>query len=217
MKTHYKNRLPHIAPIGASFFITFRLADSLPQTIITALQEEMAETEKRLRREFPNDWYPKLTVERKRMFGKYEHQLDGNPFGNCHLKDPAVASIVADKLREYDGKLYDLAAFCIMPNHVHLLLDFSCQLVNGNNFFLPDMPADYKQLHQVMQLIKGGSARSINLLLKRTGSFWAKDSYDHFVRNEQEWGRILHYIFQNPVKAGLVTTWEDFPFTYRRL
>jgi putative transposase len=65
-----------------------------------------------------------------------------------------------------------------------------------------------------MQLIKGNTAFYANKLLKRTGQFWQKDSYDHYVRNEREFWNIVRYILQNPVKAKLVDNWEEFPFTF---
>lgn len=65
-----------------------------------------------------------------------------------------------------------------------------------------------------MMRIKGASSREINLALNRTGALWAKDSYDHYVRTEEEWLRILHYILQNPVKARIVHQWKEHPFTF---
>jgi REP element-mobilizing transposase RayT len=186
MKTIYNNRLPHIAPAGASFFVTFRLADSLPQHVVKELKQALIEKERSLRNQFPNDWYNLLRIERKRMFGKYEHQLDENPCGECLLKQPAAANLIVEKLREFDGRYYDLWAYCIMPNHVHILFDFSRQLVDEQGFMLPEIPEEYKQLDYVMMLVKGGSSYAINQALCRKGTLWAKDSYDHYVRDEAE-------------------------------
>lgn len=125
MKTIYKNRLPHIAPVGASFFITFRLADALPTSLVISMKQELELIKENLKREFPADWKMHLLAEQKGMFGKYEHQLENEPFGECLLKNTTAANITVEKLRAYDGQYYDLWAFCIMPNHVHVLLDFS--------------------------------------------------------------------------------------------
>jgi len=113
MKTIYKNRLPHLAPIGASFFVTFRLADSLPQHVVAEMKQVMEAKEKQLRTQFPADWFPRLHRERKRMFAKFEHQLEDRPYGECYLKNPAAANLVAKKLQEYDGQYYNLCAYCI--------------------------------------------------------------------------------------------------------
>jgi putative transposase len=65
-----------------------------------------------------------------------------------------------------------------------------------------------------MQYIKGGSSRKINQFLRKSKQpFWAQDSFDHYVRNDEEWLRIVHYILQNPVKAGLVSEWSKWPHT----
>jgi putative transposase len=86
---------------------------------------------------------------------------------------------------------YELAAFVIMANHVHALL-------------LPKIPVD-----KFMKSLKGYTAREANRLLGRTGApFWQKESYDHWVRNREEWERIRAYIENNPVKAGLVSSPE---------
>ncbi len=122
--------------------------------------------------------------------------------------------IVADKLHQFDGDKYDLIAYCIMPNHVHTLFDMSIQVVDQKESHLDEVPANYIQLHQIMKLIKGSTAYLANKVLKKGGKFWQKDSYDHYIRDENEFWNILNYILQNPVKAKLVDKWEDYPFTY---
>lgn len=113
-----------------------------------------------------------------------------------------------------DRQYYDLHAYCIMPNHVHILIDTKQQLEQINNDFIADIPEGYVQLDKIMQLIKGSIARYANLALGRTGKFWQRDSYDHYIRNEKEWQNILAYILNNPVKAGLVKDWENWPYTF---
>ena len=223
LKTYYTNRLPHLAPIGGTFFVTFRLADSLPQPIVKGLVEELDNTIAQIRSEMPDNYEELIVNAKKHYFGKFDHQLDAKPYGDCYLEQPAIAQIVVDKLNEYNGRHYELNAYCIMPNHVHAIFDFSVQLhplSNSADFNRPNVLnpsesfANYVQLDKVMQLIKGGSALTCNRKLNRTGAFWYKDSYDHFVRNGEEWRRILHYTKDNPVKAGLVDNWENWPFTY---
>jgi len=216
MKIFYQNRLPHIAPIGASFFITFRLADALPIPIIRTLEETFNIQCKALKKQYPDTYEEHIRQEQKRYFGNFDKQLDQEQYGSCHLRKPAVAEVVAQHLHKYDGQWYDLHAYCIMPNHVHLLIDMSCQL-SKTDIFIDDIPDNYQQLHKVMQRIKGASARAANTVLGRNGQFWMKDSYDHYIRNEKEWRNIEAYILNNPVKAGLVKCWEDWPHSYRRL
>jgi REP element-mobilizing transposase RayT len=91
---------------------------------------------------------------------------------------------------------YDLGAYAIMANHVHVLL-------------LPKVSAS-----RLLCSVKGATARQANLLLGRTGeAFWQAESYDHWVRDESEWRRIASYIENNPVKAGLVARAKDYPWS----
>ncbi|MBL7794853.1 MAG: hypothetical protein JNK77_21125 [Saprospiraceae bacterium] len=214
MKTIYHNRLPHLAPLGATFFVTFRLADSLPQNIVKALKEELEIESKRLKKEFPVDYERRIRDACKRNFGKYDHQLDKKPYGACYLRLPEVAEIVAAKLQQYDGTHYDLQVYTIMPNHVHVQFSMAPQLGEMPESWPDEAPTHYVQLNEIMQLIKGGSAYSINKLLGRSGKLWFKDSYDHFVRNDKEWLNITRYILQNPVKAGFIDTWSLWPYSY---
>jgi len=71
-------------------------------------------------------------------------------------------------------------------------------------------------LVSIMQSLKGNTARKCNLALGRCGTFWEHESFDHVVRNQEEWGRIVDYVLNNPVKAGLVKNWQDWKWSYRR-
>ncbi|HET9503756.1 MAG TPA: transposase [Hymenobacter sp.] len=104
-----------------------------------------------------------------------------------------------DSLHFYAGKAYQLDCYCIMPNHVHVLL------------MLPD---DALPLTQTLQSIKSFTAKKANKLLGRTGAFWHRETYDHLCRDADEVQRIISYILLNPVKAGLVAEWQHWPHTY---
>jgi len=123
--------------------------------------------------------------------------LDAARTGPRYLRDPSVAQVVVDSI--YKGVElghYQLHAYVVMANHVHLLM-------------LPLIDPSY-----VMKSLKGASAREANRILGRTGtSFWQKESYDHWVRDRAEFERIRAYIEYNPVKAGLVTAPEDYPWS----
>jgi putative transposase len=93
-------------------------------------------------------------------------------------------------------QLYELPAWVVMPNHVHLLM-------------LPLVG-----LPRITHWIKGRTAREANLLLGRTGEpFWQDESYDHWVRNENEFNRIVAYIEANPVSTQLAARPEDWPWS----
>ena len=72
----------------------------------------------------------------------------------------------------------------------------------------------YHSLSAIMQAIKGRSAYQVNPLLNRRGTFWQHENYDHVVRDEAKWRRIIMYVLNNPVKAGLVQQWQDWPWSY---
>lgn len=208
----FQNRLPHILPIGACFFVTFRLGDSLPiqvqKDIILKYQQELESLEK----EAPTNWKEQKVKLKRAIFEEYEQNLDQNPFGACYLKNPQIAQIVVDQIFNFDKEWYKVHAFCIMPNHVHLLLDLSVQVKKSEEA----IGKEYVQLHRILKRIKGASARYANLTLGRSGTFWQRESYDHFIRDAAEWQNTVAYILNNPVKAGLVKHWEDWPYSYYR-
>lgn len=96
-----------------------------------------------------------------------------------------------------------------MPNHIHLLI----KVIDKEKESHKGQSANYP-VTDALRLLKGSTARLCNLELKRTGSFWQHESYDHYVRNEEELAQIIKYILYNPVKAGLVKEWNEWEFTY---
>jgi len=116
-----------------------------------------------------------------------------------------IAGLVANAFQQYVDDFYTLYAYVIMPNHVHVLFQ---PLVDAKS----ELPIP---LRVITQRLKGATARAANLLLGRTGkSFWARKLYDHWSRDEQETARIVNYIVNNPVKAGLVDDFEDWAWAW---
>jgi len=121
--------------------------------------------------------------------------LDEQRAGPAYLKMPAVAEVVADSICRGPCN-YELHAWVVRPNHVHVLITPRTD-VSG-----------------LLRKLKGGSARECNRLLGRTGQpFWQDESYDRLVRNAGEFERIENYIVQNPVRAGLARSAEDYPWS----
>jgi REP element-mobilizing transposase RayT len=107
-----------------------------------------------------------------------------------------------------NGNYFQLMAYCIMPNHVHLLIESI-----SNRLGHRGKSAKYP-VTDALRLLKGSTARACNVKLNRYGQFWNHESYDHYVRDEQELERIIKYILYNPVKAELVEDWQKWQFTY---
>ena len=213
MKEFYRRSLPHLQPMGGTFFVTFRLAGSLPLSLIQEFRAQYADKKKALAQIKVPDQRELIYQERKRHFVRYDDALDQALYGNCYLREPAQSQLVADELRRHDSSLYELIAYCIMPNHVHTLFDTNIQLAEEPEFYNLEY-LEYKPLEKIMRQIKGASSRAVNLSLERTGQLWQHESYDHWVRNHREFDNILWYILNNPVKAGLVKFWRDWPFSY---
>ncbi|MCY3722108.1 MAG: hypothetical protein OXG97_07790 [Candidatus Poribacteria bacterium] len=161
--------------------------------------------------------------ERKRhWFRKFEETLDNADSGPVWLKDDRIAKEIAESLHYRDGKMYCLDAYCIMSNHVHVVFtpltmqSSRTDIVNSEENTAQTKDLCYNTLSVIMQSLKGYTARKANHLLGRSGAFWQPESYDHIVRDASEWQRIITYVLNNPVKAGLVDRWEKWKWNYCR-
>ena len=214
----YRRRLPHIQPDGATFFVTFRLAGSLPQEVIVRLKKEKLRDETLIRGIQDEELRRiNLTTLQKRYFGKFEAILDQAAKGPLWLKDERVAQVVADAIRLQDGEYFELITYTIMPNHVHLVFEVarhSCRDQDQIHRFDSGSKTKHYVVTNILRLLKGSTARDANRLLHREGTFWQHESFDHVVRDEEELKRIIEYVLNNPVKAGLVKDWRDWKWTY---
>ena len=182
---HKTNRnLPHWTREGSVYWITFRLADSMPQEKLNAWR---AEREIWLE-QHPQPWSDEDWKQYDESLGeRLQSWLDAG-YGSCALRRPDVRQIVQDCLLRFDGRRLWLHAAVIMPNHVHLLLE----------------PVAGNELSELLKGIKGASARKANQILGNTGAaFWMDESYDHIVRSERQRQHFIRYIMENPVKAKL--------------
>ncbi len=201
----YRRNLPHIQPPGATFFVTFRLTGSIPAKVLALLHAEAQRLHSELERlPASSERAERQYQEERRFFGKWDALLDRGQ-GPDWLRQSEIARLVAQALHYSDGQHYELLGFCIMPNHVHVVLT---PLLKTDDAYYP--------LAGIMHSIKGFTARGANRLLGRSGAFWLHESYDHCVRDEAELNRIITYMVNNPVKAGLVTEWQAWPWTYVR-
>ena len=180
---HTANRLPHWQQEGAVYFLTFRLADSVPRN----LQDQWANEREGWLGFNPKPWTPESEREyHKRFSGAIERWLDAG-HGECLLRRLDCADVVANTLRHFDGERVGMIAFVVMPNHVHAVFVQN-----------PAWP-----LETIVRSWKGFTARQINKLLGRSGHFWQRDYFDRLVRDEQHFRNCVRYIRRNPTKAKL--------------
>ncbi len=205
-KPFYRQHLPHYQPSGTTPFVTFRLANSLPVAVLRELDELRREAEQRLQRiDDPEKRARQASLEDRILFGRWDTTLHSQSVGPFWFGDPRVADMVADSLHFRDGKVYTLDAFSIMSNHAHIVIT---PLAKSDGTF--------HALPAIMHSLKRHTAYQANLLLGREGEFWQGGSYDHVVRDEAEYRRIVTYVLNNPVKAGLVEAWEQWRWNFRR-
>ncbi|HTY88377.1 MAG TPA: transposase [Candidatus Acidoferrum sp.] len=191
---HFRGKLPHLKREGLAYFLTFRLADSLPREAVLKLKHEretVIQTAMAAKR--PWTWQ-----EEKQLFIWYservEQFLDAGA-GVCWLRRPEIADLVAEALNFFDGDRYDLYAWTVMPNHVHVVV----------------WPRPGQTLSSIEHSWKSFTASQTSKMLGRVGRhFWQKETYDHLIRNEQERSRLCAYVADNPVKAGLCARPEEW-------
>jgi REP element-mobilizing transposase RayT len=179
-------RLPHWEVKEAVYFVTFRLADSLPSKALQKVifqHEDIPATAKQMNRTLtPSE----RTKEDQLRARRIEKVLDAGE-GECFLRNPKVAQIVVNVLKEFDGSRYRLFAWCVMPNHVHALFQ-----TIGN-----------ASLANILHSWKSYSAKVANGILGRDGEFWQREYHDRLVRNAEEFERLVRYVMENPSSAGL--------------
>jgi REP element-mobilizing transposase RayT len=176
-----KRNLPHWHQDGAIYFVTFRLADSIPKPKL----KEWRERRRLWDEEHGERLRPDEIETRDQLFSKkIDHWLDQGA-GECLLRTQASSQIVSGALHFFDGQRYQLIAHVVMPNHVHLLLQ----------------PSDDHTLSKILHSIKSYTAHEINKRLNRDGELWQEESYDRIVRSPEELSHFCEYIRRNPEAA----------------
>jgi valyl-tRNA synthetase len=193
-KVHKRNGvyLPHWTQAGATYATTFRLADAMPAEVCEQWRAERdriihnAESQGR-----------ELTIHEQqeivRLYSdKVESYLNAG-HGQCYLRKPKIAELIANALKHFDGQRYDLIAWSVMPNHVHVVFK----------------PYEGIELPGILHSWKSFTATKANKLLGRTGDFWHSEYYDHLIRDEEDFFNQVNYVLSNPSRAGL----ENWPWT----
>ncbi len=181
---HERGYLPHIEHRQIQF-ITFRLYDSVPKKVIQQWKL-LLENEK----EKGSNEVAKEVARLRQLIDQYEDA----GYGQCFLTDQRIASVVEDTLKYFDKKSYTLLRWCIMPNHIHVLIDLEVG----------------QTLQNILKSWKSFTAHEANRILGRKGPFWMAEYYDRYVRTAEHFMTTVTYIDYNPVKANLCKTPEEW-------
>lgn len=179
----YQRHLPHWRQDGGTYFVTFRLADSIPQQQLQALKRWRSLWEKE--NPEPRSEAQWKTFARE-IATKTEKWLDEG-YGRCELRQRAIAELMQDSLLKFQNERYFISCFEIMPNHVHAVMK----------------PLDDHELEIILKNMKGYVARQINRLLGRSGTLWEEESYDRIIRDDEHLYQVVQYIGRNAQMAGL--------------
>ena len=178
------HKLSHWKQGEVPVFVTFRLADSLPQEV---LNRWFSERELFLAANPP----PWDEVTEACYHGRFSDALDeclDAAHGSCALRQSRVAQIVADRLHHFDGVRYHLWSYVIMPNHAHVLFTLN----------------EGESLPETLKAWKGVSSRMIHKEgLSDLNPFWQPDYFDRLIRSPEHFETVRSYIRDNPAKAGL--------------
>jgi REP element-mobilizing transposase RayT len=172
-----RGKLPHWRQEGAIYFVTFHLADSLPQTKLEWLRREK-ELWLRLNPE------PHTTGQRREYHERFTETVDrwlDSGYGRCILAQPACKTIMESSLMHLDGARYDLGEFIVMPNHVHAIV----------------APIREYELTRILHGWKSFSAHQFNRVLRSTGQVWHRETFDHIVRSARHLAKFEAYIRNN--------------------
>jgi len=183
--TVYMRHLPHWRQEGATYFVTFRLNDSLPRAKLDELEQVRREWEQQNPPPHTDAVLEQLAQESMR---RVEHWLDQG-MGSCRLKHPSAAKQVIDVMHHFDSQRYELGSYVVMPNHVHAIVR-------------PLLCAE-EPLERILQSWKRHAARQINRQMGVEGHLWQEESFDRIIRDEEHLWRAIQYIAGNPGKAGL--------------
>jgi putative DNA methylase len=163
--------------------LVFRLHDGVPTAVVQKWKDELAWIEG-LPASDPRE------IKLRKLVAGYEDA----GHGACWLRDERIAALMEEALLHFDGQRYRLISWCVMPNHVHGLVETR-----------EDWP-----LARIVHSWKSYTAQAANRILRRSGDFWFREYFDRFLRDDRHFANAVRYIELNPVKAGLVERAEKW-------
>jgi REP element-mobilizing transposase RayT len=178
--------LPHWRQPGTTYFVTFRTADSIPRIKLDQWESERA----KWHRAHPE---PHREADLRDYYARFPSQLEDwldQGYGACPLIHPEAKRIVEEALRCFDGERYQLGAFIVMANHVHVLVT----------------PLNGHEMSAILHSWKSYTATMINKALGQSGAFWQKESFDHIVRSPASLEKFAQYIRDNPKNVAAASS-----------
>lgn len=179
----YQRHLPHWRQEGATYFVTFRLADSIPQAQLRALKRWREKWEREHPEPRSHETWKQLARE---ITNRTEAWVDEG-YGACELGRREIAGLMADSLLKFQHDRHHLSCYVVMPNHVHAVIK----------------PLGEHKLEDLLGGMKSYVAHRTKKMLARSGALWAEESYDRIIRDEEHLYRVVQYIGRNAAKAGL--------------
>ncbi len=190
--------LPHWRIPGATYAVTFRLNDSIPRSaletytqrkeiLLSKLQQHESTVSSR-------SHLSELLTIRSEINSLYQELIDNSEnasYGDCYLAKEEIASLVESSLKHFDGSRYELIAWSVMPNHVHVIVK----------------PLDDELLENILYSWKSFTAKEANKLLAREGAFWQPEYYDHIIRDGVDFQHQVKYVLNNPFLAHTDERW----------
>lgn len=197
--------LPHWDVPGAAYFVTTCLFESIPAKGLLEIAEHRRELRQQPRPKevTANDWNSRCW---KMNFMRIEEWLDRRA-ANRVLEAPELSQIVVDAIRFFAGERYDLYAYVVMPSHFHWLF-------RPRPSWIESLADDGRTPRErITYSVNRFTSMRCNKRLNKKGPFWQKESFDHWARDIEEMERIIRYIEENPVKAGLVASPDEWLFS----
>ena len=209
-----RRNLPHWDVENRPVFVTVRLFGTLPGASWRRVQTYRAELARKAERLqlSPSE---RERWRSKRLFLFLDELLDAE-MPDPPLSDPRLAPLVESAMRFFDGERYDLLSYSIMPSHLHWLFrpleSWAVRAVaEASSRGRERTPREI-----ITHSVQSYTATQCNRVLGRQGCFWQAETFDHWVRDDSELARIIHYIEQNPVRARLCTQAQDWPWTMQK-
>lgn len=208
-KEFYRRTLPHFQQPGQAYFVTWNLKDVVPPKALLRYTRKLDELKSQIEFHKKQKSGESIIEElkttyysiRRKYIKAYDDLLNLGENLIVDLSKPVNLKIIKEALHFWEDKRLENFAYCIMPNHVHWVFGLSKKDENSDPVYLQD----------IMQSIKRFSANRINKLEKRTGTLWQKESFDTTIRDEKHLYNSINYTLQNPVSAGLVSDWKEWP------